>query len=135
MSVSPWHISRGLPVVAERQTPSAMCTTPTLARYSREHNGANVLTLGATLLSQDDAGVTAVLADGTRLRSRSLVGCDGGRSTVRKLAGIDFHDVAVWCLRDALEAAFNAGVEQGRKAAKADKIRLTGRLRHFTGQA
>ena len=43
-----------------------------------------------TGLSQDDTGVTAVLADGTRLRSRYLVGCDGGRSTVRKLLGIDF---------------------------------------------
>lgn len=29
---------------------AAMCTTPTLARYSREHNGANVLALGATLV-------------------------------------------------------------------------------------
>jgi len=29
--------------------------------------------------------------------------------------------VAVGCLRDALEAAFTAGVEQGRKAAKSDK--------------
>ena len=34
---------------------AAMCTTPTLARYSREHNGANVLTLGAALLSTDEA--------------------------------------------------------------------------------
>ncbi len=41
-------------------------------------------------LSQDDDGVTAELADGTRLRSRYLVGCDGGRSTVRRLVGIDF---------------------------------------------
>ncbi|HEX5114688.1 MAG TPA: rifampin monooxygenase [Pseudonocardiaceae bacterium] len=41
-------------------------------------------------LSQDDQGVSAELADGTRLRSRYLVGCDGGRSTVRKLLGIDF---------------------------------------------
>jgi 2-polyprenyl-6-methoxyphenol hydroxylase-like FAD-dependent oxidoreductase len=39
-------------------------------------------------LSQDDEGVTAELADGTRLRSRYLVGCDGGRSTVRDLVGI-----------------------------------------------
>ena len=39
----------------------------------------------------------------------------------RKSDGLDFHDVAVWCLRDALEAALNAGVEQGRKAAKSDK--------------
>ena len=31
---------------------AAMCTTPTLARYAREHNGANVLTLGATLLDE-----------------------------------------------------------------------------------
>jgi 2-polyprenyl-6-methoxyphenol hydroxylase-like FAD-dependent oxidoreductase len=43
-----------------------------------------------TGLSQDDDGVTAELADGTRLRSRYLVGCDGGRSTVRKLLGIAF---------------------------------------------
>ncbi|MFF5369055.1 rifampin monooxygenase [Streptomyces sp. NPDC013187] len=41
-------------------------------------------------VSQDDDGVTAELADGTRLRSRYLVGCDGGRSTVRKLLGIGF---------------------------------------------
>ena len=39
----------------------------------------------------------------------------------RSSDGLDFHDVAVWCLRDALEAAFNAGVEQGRKAAKSNK--------------
>jgi 2-polyprenyl-6-methoxyphenol hydroxylase-like FAD-dependent oxidoreductase len=41
-------------------------------------------------LSQDSDGVTAELADGTQLRSRFFVGCDGGRSTVRKLLGIDF---------------------------------------------
>lgn len=34
---------------------AAMCGDKTLARYSREHNGANVLALGATLLSVDDA--------------------------------------------------------------------------------
>lgn len=34
---------------------AAMCTTPTLARYAREHTGANVLTLGATLLTADEA--------------------------------------------------------------------------------
>ena len=41
-------------------------------------------------LNQDEHGVTALLADGTQLRSRYLVGCDGGRSTVRKLLGVDF---------------------------------------------
>ena len=41
-------------------------------------------------LSQDEEGVTVELADGTQLRSRYLVGCDGGRSTVRKLLGVGF---------------------------------------------
>jgi 2-polyprenyl-6-methoxyphenol hydroxylase-like FAD-dependent oxidoreductase len=40
-------------------------------------------------LSQDD-GVSVDLADGTQLRARYVVGCDGGRSTVRKLLGIGF---------------------------------------------
>ena len=34
---------------------AAMATTETIARYSREHNGANVLTLGATLVTPDEA--------------------------------------------------------------------------------
>jgi ribose 5-phosphate isomerase B len=34
---------------------AAMCTDRTLARYAREHNGANVLALGSTLLSTPDA--------------------------------------------------------------------------------
>jgi len=34
---------------------AVMATTETIARYSREHNGANVLTLGATLITPDDA--------------------------------------------------------------------------------
>ncbi|MEV7969227.1 rifampin monooxygenase [Sphaerisporangium sp. NPDC088356] len=41
-------------------------------------------------LSQDEHGATVELADGTQLRSRYLVGCDGGRSTVRKLLGVGF---------------------------------------------
>jgi ribose 5-phosphate isomerase B len=34
---------------------AVMATNETIARYSREHNGANVLTLGATLVSADEA--------------------------------------------------------------------------------
>ncbi|MEV5572222.1 rifampin monooxygenase [Spirillospora sp. NPDC052269] len=45
---------------------------------------------GLVGLSQDGDGVTAELTDGTRARARYLVGCDGGRSTVRKLLGIGF---------------------------------------------
>jgi ribose 5-phosphate isomerase B len=34
---------------------AVMATTETIARYSREHNGANVLTLGATLVTPEEA--------------------------------------------------------------------------------
>jgi ribose 5-phosphate isomerase B len=34
---------------------AVMATTETIARYSREHNGANVLALGATLVTADEA--------------------------------------------------------------------------------
>jgi ribose 5-phosphate isomerase B len=34
---------------------AAMCTTETLARYARQHNGANVLALGSSLLSASEA--------------------------------------------------------------------------------
>ena len=34
---------------------AAMCHNETLARYARQHNGANVLALGSTLVSRDDA--------------------------------------------------------------------------------
>ena len=37
-----------------------MATSETIARYSREHNGANVLALGATLLSDEE--VTTILS-------------------------------------------------------------------------
>ncbi|MEU8824826.1 rifampin monooxygenase [Streptomyces sp. NPDC048636] len=67
---------------------------PTTDRLLAEH----ATELGAEIrrgrelvgLGQDDHGVTAELADGTQLRSRYLVGCDGGRSTVRKLLGVGF---------------------------------------------
>lgn len=39
---------------------AAMCTDETIARYSREHNGANVMTLGATLLPGTDAALRIV---------------------------------------------------------------------------
>jgi ribose 5-phosphate isomerase B len=39
---------------------AAMCTDETIARYSREHNGANVMTLGSTLIPGHDAAVRIV---------------------------------------------------------------------------
>lgn len=47
----------------------------------------------ATGFTQDETGVEVALADGSTLRAAYLVGCDGGRSLVRKAAGIGFPGV------------------------------------------
>ena len=43
-----------------------------------------------TGFAQDGTGVDVALSDGQSLRAQYLVGCDGGRSLVRKAAGIEF---------------------------------------------
>jgi len=43
-----------------------------------------------TGFAQDDTGVDVELSDGQSLRADYLVGCDGGRSLIRKAAGIEF---------------------------------------------
>jgi 3-(3-hydroxy-phenyl)propionate hydroxylase len=43
-----------------------------------------------TGFAQDHAGVDVEVSDGSRLRAEYLVGCDGGRSLIRKAAGIEF---------------------------------------------
>jgi 2-polyprenyl-6-methoxyphenol hydroxylase-like FAD-dependent oxidoreductase len=43
-----------------------------------------------TGFAQDDTGIDVQLSDGQSLRAEYLVGCDGGRSLVRKAAGIEF---------------------------------------------
>jgi flavin-dependent dehydrogenase len=53
---------------------------PVCVQYGREVAG----------FAQDDAGVDVRLADGDSLRARYLVGCDGGRSQIRKAAAIEF---------------------------------------------
>jgi 3-(3-hydroxy-phenyl)propionate hydroxylase len=86
-----------------------------------------------TGLAQDDAAVDVELADGARMRAEYLVGCDGGRSTVRKAAGIDFpgseattswliaelepRDEPAWGMRsDAAGLHGFAKLEDGRRA-------------------
>lgn len=59
-------------------------------------------------LSQDENGVTVELADGTQLQARYLVGCDGGRSVVRELLGVEFPGEATrtqWLLGEMEVAA------------------------------
>ncbi len=51
----------------------------------RIHYGCEV-----TGFAQDDSGVEVARSDGQSLRARYLVGCDGGRSLIRKAAGIEF---------------------------------------------
>ena len=53
------------------------------------HRGREV-----TGFTHDDTGVDIQISDGETLRAQYLVGCDGGRSLVRRTAGIDFpgHD-------------------------------------------
>ncbi|WP_030160010.1 FAD-dependent monooxygenase, partial [Streptomyces sp. NRRL S-244] len=46
---------------------------------------------GLAAITQDAAGVRAELTDGTVIEARYLAGCDGGRSTTRKLLGIPFE--------------------------------------------
>jgi 3-(3-hydroxy-phenyl)propionate hydroxylase len=64
------------------------------------HRGRDV-----TEFAQDDAGVDVALSDGRSLRAEYLVGCDGGRSLIRKAAGIAFPG---W---DATTSWLIAGVE------------------------
>jgi 3-(3-hydroxy-phenyl)propionate hydroxylase len=43
-----------------------------------------------TGFTQDDTGVDVALSDGTSIRADCLVGCDGGRSVIRRAADIEF---------------------------------------------
>ena len=60
-----------------------------------------------TGFAQDDTGVDVELSDGQSLRAAYLVGCDGGRSLIRKAAGIEFPgwDPTTSCLIAEIEMA------------------------------
>jgi 3-(3-hydroxy-phenyl)propionate hydroxylase len=64
---------------------------PMLAEWVLDELGVPILrSRDVTGFTQDPDGVDVSLSDGAALRAQYLVGCDGGRSIVRKLAGIDF---------------------------------------------
>jgi 3-(3-hydroxy-phenyl)propionate hydroxylase len=60
-----------------------------------------------TGISQDDTGVDVELSDGQSMRAEYVVGCDGGRSLIRKAAGIEFPgwDPTTSCLIAEVETA------------------------------
>ena len=58
-----------------------------------------------TGFTQDDTGVDVELSDGTSLHGEYLVGCDGGRSAIRKAGGIDFpgwDPTTSWLIAEAV---------------------------------
>ena len=52
---------------------AAMCTTETLARYARQHNGANVLALGSTLVSAAEAAAIVDVFVDTPMREARYI--------------------------------------------------------------
>lgn len=83
---------------------------------------------------QDDEGVTVELPDGEQLRSRYLVGCDGGHSTVRKLLGVGFPGEP--SRTETLTGEMEAGAPQDEIAARVTEIRQVNQrfwLRSFGG--
>jgi 2-polyprenyl-6-methoxyphenol hydroxylase-like FAD-dependent oxidoreductase len=61
-----------------------------LAGWVEEFKVPTYRGIEVTGFTQDDSGVDVELSDARSLRAQYLVGCDGGRSLVRKAAGIDF---------------------------------------------
>ena len=63
-----------------------------------------------TGFAQDDTGVDVALSNGQSLRAEYLVGCDGGRSVIRKAAGIEFPgwDPSTSCLIAEVEMSEEA---------------------------
>jgi 2-polyprenyl-6-methoxyphenol hydroxylase-like FAD-dependent oxidoreductase len=100
---------------------------PVINRLLEEHaieRGAQVRRGCAVAgFEQDDEGVTVELADGEQLRSRYLVGCDGARSTVRKLLGVGFPGEP--SRTETLMGEMKVGVPQEEIAAKATEINET----------
>jgi 3-(3-hydroxy-phenyl)propionate hydroxylase len=70
-----------------------------------------------TGFAQDEAGVDVELSDGRSLRAQYLVGCDGGRSLIRRTAGIEF---AGW---DATSSSLIAEVEMAAEPEPAWGLR------------
>ncbi|MFG2344909.1 rifampin monooxygenase [Streptomyces phaeochromogenes] len=113
---------------------------PVIVRLLEEH----AIQLGAQVrhgcavaaFEQDDEGVTVDLVDGEQLRARYLVGCDGGRSAVRKLLGVGFPGEP--SRTETLMGEMEVGAPPEEIAAKVTEIGETNKrfwLRPFGGGA
>ncbi|MEO5878007.1 MAG: rifampin monooxygenase [Streptosporangiaceae bacterium] len=69
---------------------------------------------------QDEEGVTVELAGGEQLRARYLLGCDGGRSTVRRLLGVGFPGEP--SRSETLMGEMEVGVSQEEISARVAEI-------------
>jgi 2-polyprenyl-6-methoxyphenol hydroxylase-like FAD-dependent oxidoreductase len=100
---------------------------PAVVRLLEEHAtelGAQVRHGSAVAaLEQDDDGVTVELSSGERLRTRYLVGCDGARSTVRKLLGVGFPGEPA--RNETLMGEMEVGAPPEEVAAKAALVGAT----------
>jgi len=100
---------------------------PVVVQLLEEHAvqvGAQVRRGSAVVdFEQDDEGVTVRLDDGERLRSRYLVGCDGSRSTVRKVLGVGFPGEP--SRNETLMGELELAVPQDELAAKVTEVRET----------
>jgi 2-polyprenyl-6-methoxyphenol hydroxylase-like FAD-dependent oxidoreductase len=100
---------------------------PVIVRLLEEH----AIALGTQVrrgcvvagFEQDDEGVTVELADGERLRTRYLVGCDGARSTVRKLLGVGFPGEPA--RTETLMGEMEVGVPRQEVAARVTEVSET----------
>jgi 2-polyprenyl-6-methoxyphenol hydroxylase-like FAD-dependent oxidoreductase len=77
-----------------------------------------------TGFAQDDTGVDVELSDGQSLRADYLVGCDGGRSVIRKAAGIEFpgwDPTTSWLIAEVeMDEEPELGLREGGGIGRAD---------------
>ncbi|MGH9263144.1 MAG: FAD-dependent monooxygenase [Acidimicrobiales bacterium] len=78
--------------------------------------------------AQDDSGVDVELSGDTSLRAQYLVGCDGGRSLIRKAAGIDFPGLKPSTSWMIAEVEMDEEPESGFRRDSAGRNHAIGRM-------
>ncbi|WP_405058588.1 FAD-dependent monooxygenase [Kribbella sp. NBC_01505] len=100
--------------------------------------------LELSALVQDSTGVTATFADGTSIRADWVVGCDGARSAVRQLSGIEFPGrdgrfsaVVADVVVDGIQEDWLLPTLETREGAVLTMLPLSGRVQRvlFSGPA